>query len=373
MIDRHVTPVGMDAPAVPSSGGAASPMPEGYAVWLEELKARVRTTQFRAARAANAEVIRLYWSIGRDVLERQERLGWGAKVIQRLAADLRAEFPEQRGWSPTNLKYMRMLAAAWPELESIGPQAVDQLPWGHVRTLLDKLDSAEDREWYACRCVADGWSRAILAYQIDTRVKDRLGAAPSNFADRLDSPDSELAQAMTKDPYVFEHVALTEPLMEHAVEEALTNRIQDTLMELGRGMTFVGRQVRFTVDGVDHYVDLIFFHAEQLRYVVVELKVKPFLPDFVGQLGTYVAIVDDVLRRPAIHAPTVGLLLCTGKREATVRYALASSAAPIAVAQWQGLPEDARAALPRAEELEAVVQDELAHQVALRQEPRAEA
>ncbi|MCL2464600.1 MAG: PDDEXK nuclease domain-containing protein [Micrococcales bacterium] len=343
-----------------------SRLPEGYASWLEELKARVRTTQFRAMRAANAEVILLYWSIGRDILQRQERLGWGAKVVTQVAADLRAEFPEQRGWSPTNVKYMRMLAAAWPDLGAIGPQPVDQLPWGHIRTLLDKLDTRDGREWYAQRAVADGWSRAVLAYQIDTKLRDRLGTAPSNFADRLESSDSELAQAMVKDPYVFEHVALTTPLAERTVEEALTNRIQDTLLELGRGMAFVGRQVRFTVDGVDRYVDLVLFHTEQLRYVVVELKVQPFEPGFVGQLGTYVAIVDDVLRCPAIHAPTVGLLLCTGKREATVRYALASSAAPLAIAQWQGLPEDARAALPCVEELQAVVDDEMARQMALR-------
>lgn len=185
-VDRHVVPVGMDVPADRAPKGPASPAPEGYAGWLEELKSRVRTTQFRAARAANAEVIGLYWSIGRDILERQERLGWGAKVIQRLASDLRAEFPDQRGWSPTNLKYMRMFATVWPDFDAIGPQLVDQMPWGHVRTLLDKLDSAEDREWYARQCVTDGWSRAVLAYQIDTRAKDRHGNAPSNYAQRLD-------------------------------------------------------------------------------------------------------------------------------------------------------------------------------------------
>jgi len=364
-MNRHMSVAGMDVPDEEKNGIVL--MPSGYASWLEDVKGRVRSTQFRAARAANTEVIRLYWSIGHDILERQEKLGWGAQVIKRLADDLRTEFPDQRGWSPSNLKYMRMLARAWPTLDAIGPQAVDQLPWGHVRMLLDKLGTQEDREWYARQAVADGWSRAVLAYQIDTKLKDRINVAQSNFAVTLDSPDSELAQEMVKDPYVFEHVALTTPLVEHDVEEALMDRLQDTLMELGRGMTFVGRQVRFTVDGVDRWVDLIFFNVEQLRYVVVELKVQDFEPDFVGQLGTYVAIVDDVLRRPAIHAPTVGLLLCTGKRESTVRYALASSAAPIAVARWQGLPEDARAVLPPAEELEAIVQEELAHQAALRE------
>jgi len=354
----------MDVQRQTDQARSLQPMPEGYAGWLDELKARVRATQFRAVRAANAEVIMLYWSIGRDILDRQERLGWGAQVVRRVADDLRSEFPDQSGWSPRNLHYMRALARAWGDAPDFVPQVVAQMPWGHVRTLLDKLDTLEDRQWYATRAVEDGWSRAVLAHQIETGFKARLGAAPSNFAQRLDSPDSDLAQAMVKDPYVFQHVALTTPLMEHDLEEALTNRLQDTLMELGRGITFVGRQVRFTVDGVDRYVDLLFFHAEQLRYIVMELKVTEFEPDYIGQLGTYVAIVDDLLRRPGIHAPTVGILLCTGKRAATVRYALASTTAPIAVARWQGLPEDARAALPRAEELEAVVQDELARHAA---------
>lgn len=211
MTERHVTPVGMDAPAVPTPRDPAAPMPEGYAPWLEELKARVRTTQFRAARAANAEVIHLYWSIGRDILDRQERQGWGAKVIKRLSVDLRAEFPGQSGWSETSLKYMRMLAVACPTLEAIGQQAADQLPWGHVMLLLGKTKSAEDREWYARRSVEGGWSRAVLGLKIDTRAKERIGKAPSNFAARLDSPDSDLAQEMVTDPYVFEHVALTDP------------------------------------------------------------------------------------------------------------------------------------------------------------------
>jgi len=216
-MNRHISPAGMDVPDEEEKGAVL--MPSGYASWLEDVKGRVRTTQFRAARAANTEVIRLYWSIGHDILERQEKLGWGAQVVKRLAEDLRAEFPDQRGWSPSNLKYMRMLARAWPTLDAIGPQAVDQLPWGHVRMLLDKLSTQEDRNWYARQAVADGWSRAVLAYQIDTKLKDRINVAQSNFAVTLDSPDSELAQEMVKDPYVFEHVALTTPLVEHDVEK----------------------------------------------------------------------------------------------------------------------------------------------------------
>jgi len=334
-------------------------MPDGYAEWLATLKTRVRTAQLRAVRTVNAEVIRLYLSVGRDIVERQDAHGWGTRVVARLSADMAREFPGQTGWSPTNLNYMRISARRWPR-DELAQQVAEQLPWGHIMLLLDKTDGADELMWYARQAVSEGWSRAVLRYQLTTGLRQRLGVAPSNFPVTLPPPDSDLAQQMTKDPYVFEHVALTTRRAERELEQALTDRIQDTLLELGRGMTFVGRQVRLTVDGVDRHIDLLMFHVEQLRYVVIELKVDDFEPAFLGQLGTYVTMVDSMVRNPAIHAPTVGLLLCTGKREATVRFALASTAAPVAVAEWQSLPPDARAALPTAEELEAVVQDELA-------------
>ncbi|MFE9235251.1 PDDEXK nuclease domain-containing protein [Cellulosimicrobium funkei] len=339
--------------------------PAGYAELLAELKARVRATRFRAARAANTEVLRLYWSVGRDILDRQRDAGWGSRVIDRLSADLRREFPDQRGWSPSNLKNMRRIAEVWPTAEEFGQQAVGRLPWGHVVVLLERLESREARDWYAASAAEYGWSRAVLEHQIKADLRRAVGAAPTNFTEALEAPDSELAQQLVKDPYVFEHLGLVERLAERDVERALMDRLQDTMLELGRGMAFVGRQVRLTVpddasDRVDEfYVDLLFFHVEQLRYVVVELKIGQFEPAHVGQLGTYVAIVDDQFRRPEIHAPTIGILLCTGKTGPTVRYALAGTRVPIAVADYQGLPEDARGVLPSAAELEAVIEDEL--------------
>lgn len=340
--------------------------PVGYGDLLSQLKARVRATQFRAARAANAEVLHLYWSIGRDILDRQNRAGWGSKVVTRLAADLQREFPDQRGWSRSNLLYMRRAAETWPTEQEFVQHVAGRLPWGHVMVLLDQLDSREARDWYAARCAEEGWTRNVLELKIKVDLRAAVGAAPTNFAAALDSPDSELAQQLVKDPYVFEHLGLVDRLAERNVEQALMDRLQDTLLELGRGMAFVGRQVRLTVPDDDpggpveeFYIDLLFFHVEQLRYVVVELKVGKFEPAFLGQLGTYVAIIDDQYRRPGIHAATVGILLCTGKHGPTVRYALASTSAPVAVADFAGLPTDARAALPSAEELKAVVVDEL--------------
>lgn len=338
---------------------------DGYADLLAELKARVRATQVRAARAANTEVLRLYWSIGRDILERQKTDGWGSKVVTRLAADLQREFPDQRGWSRSNLLYMRKAADVWSTEDEFVHHVGGRLPWRHITVLLDRLKTREERDWYAARASEEGWSRGVLEHHIKVGLRQALGTAPTNFERALEAPDSDLAQQLVKDPYIFEHLALVKRRDERSVEQALMDRLQDTMLEFGRGMAFVGRQVRLTVpddmtNEVDEfYVDLLFFSTEQLRYVVVELKIGKFEPAHLGQLGTYVAIVDDQYRRPEIHAATVGILLCTGKSGSTVRYALASSSAPLAVADYQGLPDDARAALPTAAELEAVVEDEL--------------
>lgn len=249
---------------------------------------------------------------------------------------------------------MRGFAAAWPDLE-ISPQAVGRLPWGHVRALLDRLDTREDRDWYAAEAVGQGWSRAVLEYQIGTGLHRRVGAAPSNFADQLPAVDSDLAQQLVRDPYVFDHLSLSRPVAERDLEQALMDRLQATVLEFGHGMAFVGRQVRFDLDGDEQVVDLLLFHVEQLRYIVVELKVLKLTGGDVGQLGTYVAMVDDRLRRPALHAPTLGLLLVAGRSEQLVRYALSASSAPVAVADWSSLPADARAVLPPANRLAAAL------------------
>ncbi|WP_407671888.1 PDDEXK nuclease domain-containing protein [Oerskovia douganii] len=331
--------------------------PDGYGELLSRLKERVRASRVRAARSANTELLRLYWSIGRDILDRQEAAGWGTKVVDRLAADLRAEFPDQRGWSRRNLLYMRSVAQAWPDGEAFVQQAVAQLPWGHVTVLLSRLDDATERDWYAAQAAGHGWSRAVLENQIASKVHQRIGAAPSNFPELLVPTDSELAQQLVRDPYVFDHLGLSGRVHERDVEQGLMDKLQETLLEFGHGMAFVGRQVRFTVDGDELIVDLLLFHVEQLRYVVVELKIGQFEPAHVGQLGTYVALVDDRLRKPDRHSPTVGILLVAGRNEAIVRYALAGASAPLAVANYtyDNLPPAEQAALPRADQLQAIL------------------
>ena len=338
-----------------SGTGADGDIPAGYPELLAELKARVRSTQVRAARAANVEVLRLYWSIGRDILARQGSAGWGARVVDRLAGDLRAEFPDQRGWSRRNLQYMRAFAAAWPDLEEVVQQPAAQLPWAHVLVLLDRLQDRSERDWYAARAVAEGWSRAVLEFSIGSGLRDRVGAAPSNFTAALPRADSDLAQQLVRDPYVFDTLGLTAPVLERDLEQALMDQLQATLLEFGRGMAFVGRQVHLELaDGYEVVVDLLLFNVEQLRYVVVELKVGRLGAGDVGQLGTYVAVVDDLLRRD-LHAPTVGLLLVAGRSDPLAQYALAASAQPVAVADWASLPAETRAVLPSADRVAAAL------------------
>jgi len=326
-------------------------VPGGYGDLLAQIATEVRVARLRAARTVNSELLALYWRIGQLILIRQESEPWGSGVIKRLATDLRREFPDMKGLSPTNLQYMRAFAAAWPGTDPISLRPVGKLPWGHVCTLLNQVKDPALRDWYADRDARNGWSRPVLEHHVATGLHHRIGAAPSNFDQHLDPVDADQAREIVRDPYVFDFLDLTERSTERALEQALTDRLQDTLAELGPGFAFVGRQHRFTVDNQDFHVDLLLFHAPTVRYVVIELKAGRFRHEYAGQLGFYVAIVDDQLRNPAVHAPTVGILLCTSSTENTVKYALRAANAPMAVATYtyDTLPPAEKAALPPVE------------------------
>nr|WP_181716015.1 PDDEXK nuclease domain-containing protein [Cryobacterium sp.]QJS06345.1 hypothetical protein [Cryobacterium sp.] len=331
-------------------------LPTGYSDFLGSLKQRVRDAQVHAHRTVNTQLIELYWSLGRAILIKQEDQGWGTGVINRLSQDLRQEFPHMTGFSPSNLQYMRAFAAAWSDGEPISQQAAGKLAWGHIMVLLDKLDDSETRRWYAAAAVKNGWSRNVLLNQVKNRTLERTGAAPSNFTAELSAPDSELAQQIAKDPYVFDFLELAGEVAERDLEQALMARIVETLRELGTGFAFVGRQVHFDVAGDDFYLDLLFFHVDQLRYVVIELKTGKFQPEYAGKLGFYVSLVDDRLRREA-HAPTVGILICGDRNDHTVRYALGRAGSPMAVSTYtyESLPAAEKQVLPDADELTAAL------------------
>ncbi|MEN0612455.1 PDDEXK nuclease domain-containing protein [Klebsiella grimontii] len=330
-----------------------TPMPSDYSDWLAELKGRIHSARQRATLAVNRELVGLYWQIGRDILVRQADQGWGAKVIDRLAHDLRSAFPEMKGFSPRNLKYMRAFAEAWPDEEFV--QAVlAQLPWYHQLALLDKLNHPEDRRWYATKAIEHSWSRNILVMQIETGLLQRSGNAVTNFDVSLPQAQSDLARESLKDPYRFDFLGLTEEAQEREVENALVKHVTEFLLELGAGFAFVGRQVLLDVGGDEFFIDLLFYHLKLRCYVVIELKGGKFKPEHLGQLGFYLTAVDRQVKDEQDN-PTIGLLLCKSKNKVVAEYALGDKSQPMGIAEYklvESLPVELQTSLPSIEQLE---------------------
>jgi len=304
-----------------------TPPPLGYADWLAELKSRIHNAQQRATLAVNRELVLLYWQIGRDILARQAEQGWGAKVIDRLAHDLRAAFPEMKGFSRANLMYMRAFAEAWPDGQIV-QQAVGQLPWGHNLVLLSKLKNRGERLAYAQKTIDNNWSRNVLVMQIETRLLERQGKAVTNFEQRLPKPQSDLARESLKDPYRFDFLGLTDEAQEREIESALVQHVTRFLLELGTGFAFVGRQVLLDVGGDEFLIDLLFYHLKLRCYVVIELKGGKFKPEHLGQLGFYLTAVDRQVKAEQDN-PTIGLLLCKSKNKVVAEYALGDKTQPM--------------------------------------------
>ena len=332
---------------------ALFPEDENYFALLNGLKQRIRSAQIKAALAVNRELILLYWQIGREILERQQVEGWGSKVIERLAKDLKREFPDMKGFSRTNLMYMRAFAEAYPD-EQFVLRLVGQIPWGHNQTLLNKLDSPEQRLWYARKVVEFGWSRNILELQIDTNLFARQGGAITNFERTLPPEQSDLSRDLLKDPYNFEFLALADEVQERDLERALVERIRDFLLELGVGFAFVGSQYQLEVDGDEYFIDLLFYHLKLHRYVVIDLKVTEFKPEYAGKMNFYISAVNHLLRDERDEA-TIGIILCKSKKRTTVEFALDTVQNPIGVATYklrEELPPSLQGCLPTAEQLE---------------------
>jgi len=338
----------------------ASTIPEGYASWLSELKTRIAGARQRAMLSVNQEQIRLYWQIGRDIMERQANQGWGSKVINRLASDLKDSFPDIKGFSSSNLKYMRYFAERCPS-GLIGQQPADQLPWFHIVALITKLDDPEQREWYAQQTVQHGWSRTTLNLHIKNRLHLRQANAVTNFAARLPDVQSDLARETLKDPYLFDFLGLGDEAHERDIEEALIRHITRFLLELGAGFAFVGRQFKLDVGGDEFFIDLLFYHIRLKCYVVVELKATAFKPEHAGQLNFYLSAVDAQIKAPD-DKPTIGLLLCKEKNRLVAEYALSGIDRPIGVANYElvrALPEPLDTSLPSIEEIEAELRRDL--------------
>jgi predicted nuclease of restriction endonuclease-like (RecB) superfamily len=331
-------------------------LPGDYAEVLGDIKSLIQHGRLGVVLAANSAMIMLYWDIGRMILARQAHAGWGARVVDRLSADLRREFPDMRGLSPRNLKYMRAFADSWPE-RAIVQEVLAQITWTHNIALIEKLSTPEERLWYARQSCQHGWSQSILVHQIGGRAHERQGRAISNFPATLPPADSDMATQVFKDPYLFDFLGTADPRREREIEQALVDHIQRFLLELGTGFAFVGRQILLEVGDQDFYVDLLFYHLKLRCFVVIELKATAFNPGFIGQLNLYLSAVDDLLRDTS-DKPTIGLLLCCSKDRVVVEYALRNLQRPIGVAQWEtsivkALPEELKGILPTVEEIEA--------------------
>ena len=380
-------------------------LPADYAEFLDSLKSRVRQSQTKAMLSVNRELIALYWDIGRQIVERQEREGWGKSVVDRLAADLQAAFPGMGGFSSVNVWRMRAFymayrsepqflaqparevvelipsqavtklkgkksAQAVPKLglpivpqpvrqidEPILPQAVSEIPWGHNVWLLDKLKDRDERLWYAAKTLEHGWSRAVLTMQIESDLYARQGKVVSNFATTLPSPQSDLAQQTLKDPYLFDFLTLHDDAIERDLEGGLVDHIRKFLLELGAGFAFVGQQVPLTVGEDDFYIDLLFYHLKLRCFVVIDLKMRKFTPEDAGKMNFYLSAVDSQMRH-ADDASSIGLVLCKTRDRITAEYALRDIAKPIGVAEWQtklvqSLPDSLKGSLPSIEQIEA--------------------
>jgi predicted nuclease of restriction endonuclease-like (RecB) superfamily len=369
-----------------------------YRGLLADIKARVRQAQHKAALSANAEMVVMYWDVGRLIAARQEDEGWGAGVIPRLAVDLKNELPEQKGFSDRNLARMVAFFRAYPilpqaaaKLESrkpaaspapststtILPQAATKLasspsgagptdcllavPWYHHVVLIEKVKDLPTRLWYARQVVEQGWSRETLTAQIKQRAHERQGTAVTNFATTLPEIHASLATGLLKDPYLFDFLTLEEPFHERELETGLLTHLQKFLLELGRGFAFVGRQYRLEVSDREFYLDLLFYHLHLRCFVVVDLKRGDFKPEYAGKMNFYCSVVDDQLRHPQ-DLPTLGLILCQTKDRVLAEYALRDIHKPIGIADYEltrALPSELASSLPTIEAIEAELSREL--------------
>lgn len=304
--------------------------------------------------AVNAELLGLYWEIGRQLAVWQRERSWGAAVVEQMALDLQATYPGMKGFSRTSLFAMRQFYAFFSPQFEVVPQPVGQMPWGHVRTLLAKVKSVEEVLLYAQACIEQGWSRTVLEWQIEQRFHERAGKAIGNFAQTLPAPQSELVQQSLKDPYVFDFLTLAPQAVERDIENQLAAQITRFLLELGKGFAFLGRQYPLVVNGRDYFLDLLFYHARLKCYVVIELKAGEFKPEYIGKLNFYLSAVDDQLRAEG-DQPTIGLILCKDKDKLDVEYALRDIHKPMGVSSFitKDIPLSVQSQLPTIEEIES--------------------
>ncbi len=325
-----------------------------YFDFIQDIKKRVQSAQIKAAVSVNQELLRLYWDMGAMIVEKQKQTTWGDGFLKQMSQDLRDDFPDMKGFSLRNLKYIRQWYLFWSDA-SIGQQAVAQIPWGHNLVILSKIRDHEEALFYVQKTIENNWSRAVLTHQIEGGFFKRKGKAVTNFKATLPAPQSDLAKQTLKDPYNFDFLTIREKHDEKELENALVEQIIKFLLELGAGFSFLGRQYRLNIEGDDFYPDLLFYHVRLHCYVVVELKAVNFKPEFAGKLNFFLSAVDSILKTGQDN-PSVGILICKSRKKTVVEYALRDFNKPIGVSEYmitQNLPDKFKSAIPSIEEIEA--------------------
>ena len=332
-----------------------------YKDWLQNLKGKIQQSQIKAAIQVNSELLRLYWQIGKDIVEKQAQAKWGDGFLQTLSTDLCSEFPNIKGFSYRNLKSIRQWYLFYNQLDIIGKQVVSQLevslfsiPWGHHIMIMQRCKDTQEALFYVHKTIENHWSRSVLEHQIALNLYVRQDKAITNFQHQLPPAMSDLAQELTKDPYVFDFLSITEKYTEKELQQYLEDNMTKFLLELGKGFCFYGKQVHINVGGDDFYIDLLFYNAHLHCYVVVELKTTKFKPEHIGQLKFYVTAVNKQLRTEG-DTPTIGLLICKDKNNVIAEYTLEDIHNPIGVSSYKlfdELSKGYQSSLPSIEEIE---------------------
>lgn len=360
-------------------------LPTGYNQWRKDIENLIDTAKLKTAISVNMGTLSLYWNIGNSILQKQEQEGWGKQVIEQLSKDLISRYPDDRGYSIRNLRYMKRFASEYPdfpilqvplaelkklpilqatlaELENEGKEYVQiplaQISWYHHISLLSKVKDEAQRAYYITETAQNGWSRDVMLLQIGNGYIHAKGHTINNFEQTLPPLQSDLARYIFKDPYNFSFIGTVALQNELDIEKSLTSKITDFLLEMGRGFAYIGRQYHISVDGDDYYIDLLMYHLKLHCYVVVELKAVEFKPEFVSKLNFYISAVDDIVKSPE-DKPTIGLLLCRTKSNKKAEFSLRGITQPMGIAQYETekLFADVASALPQIEEIEEKLEE----------------
>jgi predicted nuclease of restriction endonuclease-like (RecB) superfamily len=329
--------------------------------WIIDLKSRIHEAQSKVAFSINSQLIELYWDIGKSVAEKQEKANWGSNFIERVATELKHEFPQIKGFSRRNLYAMSQWYKFYSQKYQFVPQPVAQIPWSHNRLIISKVKNIDEAEFYCLKTIENGWDRDTLEIQITKKLFEKAGKAIHNFGNTLPASQSKLVEQTLKDPYNFDFLGLEDDALEKAIEDELAKHITEFLLELGKGFAFLGRQFKIEISENDYFIDMLFYHVELRCYVVIELKSGKFKPEFAGKLNFYLSAIDSQLRKTNDN-PSIGILLCKSKDRIEVEYALRDINKPMGISEYRltdAIPENFKTKLPSIEEIESELENKI--------------